>query len=60
MISLAKKLFAFVSQKKNANLSDKFPVSYDVTNLFTNIPLQEIIDVAINLIFNDKPNKNLT
>ena len=43
--------FAFVSQIKNANLSRKFLVSYNVTSLFTNIPLQETIDIAINLIF---------
>ena len=42
--------------RKNANLSKKFLVSYDVTSLFTNIPLQETIDIAINLIFNHNPN----
>ena len=42
-----KDLFYFVSQIKNANL-----VSFDVTSLFTNIPFQETIDIAINLIFN--------
>ena len=47
-----KDTFSFVSQIKNANLSKKFLVSYDVTSLFTNIPLQETTDIAINLIFN--------
>ena len=47
-----KDTFSFVSQIKNVNLSKKFLVSYDVTSLFTNIPLQETIDIAINLIFN--------
>ena len=28
--------------------------------LFTNIPLQETIDIAINLIFNHNPNLNIT
>ena len=37
-----------------------FPVSYDITSLFTNIPLQETIDIAINLIFNHNPNLNIT
>ena len=32
-----KDAFSFVSQIKNANLSKKFLVSYDVTSLFTNI-----------------------
>ena len=43
----------------NANLSKKFLVSYDVTSLFTNILLQEIIDIAINVIFNHNPNLKL-
>ena len=36
-----KDTFSFVSQIKNANLSQKFLVSYDVTSLFINIPFQE-------------------
>ena len=55
-----KDTFSFVSQIKNANLSKKFLVSYDVTSLFTNIPLQETIDIAINLIFNHNVNLNVT
>ena len=55
-----KDTFSFVSQIKNAGLSRKFLVSYYVTSLFTNIPLQEAIDIAINLIFNHNPNLNIT
>ena len=55
-----KDTFSFVSQIKNANLSKKFIVSYNVTSLFTNIPLQETIDIVINLIFNHNPNLNIT
>ena len=33
---------------------------FDITSLFTNIPLQETIDIAINLIFNPNPNLNIT
>ena len=55
-----KDAFSFVSQIKYANLAKKFLVSYDVTSLFTNIPLKETIDIAINLIFNDNPNLNIT
>ena len=51
--------FSFVSQVKNVNLSKKFLVSYNVTSLFTNIPFQETIDIAINLIFNHNPNLNI-
>ena len=52
--------FSFVYQIENANLSKKILVSYDVTSLFTNIPLQETVDIAINLIFNHNPNLNIT
>ena len=55
-----KDTFSFVSQIKNANLSKKFLVSYDVTSLFTNIPLQETIDITINLLFNHNANLNIT
>ena len=55
-----KDTFSFVSQIKNTNLSKKFLVSYDVTSLFTNIPLQETIGLAANLIFNHNPNLNIT
>ena len=52
--------FSFVSQIKNANLPKKFLVSYDVTSLFTDIPLQETIDITINLIFNHNLYLNIT
>ena len=55
-----KDTFSFVSEIKNANLSKKFLVSYDVTRLFTNIPLQETIDIAINIIFNHNPRLIIT
>ena len=55
-----KDTFSLVSQIKNANLSRKYLVSHDVTSLFTNIPLQETIDIAINLIFNDSHILNIT
>ena len=56
----SKDIFHFVSQIKNANLCKTFLVSYDVTSHFTNIPFQEAIDIAINLIFNHNPNLNIT
>ena len=55
-----KDTFSFVSQIKNANLSKKFLVSYNLTSLFTNISLQETIGIAINIIFNHNPNLNIT
>ena len=60
MITLAKILFLLFFQIKNANLSKKILVSYDVTSLFTNIQLQETIDIAIKLIFNHNPNLSIS
>ena len=57
---LSKDTFSFVSQIKNANLSRTRLVFYDVTSIFTNIPLQQTIDIAISLIFNHNPNLNIT
>ena len=50
---------SFVSQIKNAKPSKKFFVSYDGTSLFTNIPHQETIGTAINLIFDHNSNLNI-
>ena len=55
-----KETFYFLFQIKNANLSRKFLVSYDVTSLFPDIPLQETINIAINPILNHNPNLNIT
>ena len=55
-----KDTFSFVSQIKKANLSKKYIVSCDVTSLSTDIPLQETIGIAVNLIFNYNPNLNIT
>ena len=59
MITLAK-ILSFVSQIKNPNVSKKFLASYNVTSLFTNIPLEGTTDIAINLIFNHNPNLSIT
>ena len=42
-----KDTFSFVSQIEKANLSKKILVSYYVTSLFSNISLQETIDMVI-------------
>ena len=56
----SKYTFSFVSQISNANISKIFLVSYHVISLFTNIALQETIEIAINLLFNHHPNLNIT
>ena len=37
-------------------LINKFLISFDVESLFTNIPLQETINIAVELIFKNNPN----
>ena len=55
-----KDTLSFVPQINNVNLSKIFLVSYDITSLFTNIPLQKTINIAINLIFKLNPKLNIT
>ena len=55
-----KDTFPFASQMKNANLSRKFLVSYNLTSYFTNISLPETINIVKNLVFNPNPNLNIT
>ena len=38
----------------------KFLISFDVTSLFTNIPLEETINIAIDTIFQNYPNVKFT
>ena len=60
MITLAKDTFSFLSQIKNANLSERFFLFDDVTRLFTNVLLQQTIDITINLIFNHNSNLSIS
>ncbi|XP_065651296.1 uncharacterized protein LOC136079485 [Hydra vulgaris] len=46
--------FSFVEDLKQVDVTNKFMVSYDVENLFTNIPLNETIDIATELFFKDE------
>ena len=51
--------FSFVQEIQQFDFSDKFLVSYDVTSLFTNIPLSETIDLAVNAIIDGNMNPDL-
>ena len=51
-------LARFLCDLLSPNLPKK--IYYDVASLFTNIPPQETIDIAINLIFNHNPNLNIS
>ena len=42
------------------SVADKFLISFDVMSLFTNIPLSEATDIAINLIFESSPDIKFT
>ena len=50
-----KDTFSFVEELKTVSVTNKYMVSYDVTSLFTNIPLEETINLTINLLFEAKP-----
>ena len=52
--------FSFVSELKNVNTNNKFMVSFDVNNLFTNIPLTESINLAVSYIKQNSPNLKLS
>ena len=43
--------FSLVKNVQEVSVSDYFMVSYDVCTLFTNIPLKETIDLAVDIIF---------
>ena len=48
--------FTFVKELNQVSLNGKFLVSFDVTSLFTNIPLNETINLAVDLILSNEPN----
>ena len=55
-----KDTFTFVEELKRVSLVDKFLVSFDVTSLFTNIPLSETIKLAVDLIKISQPDLNIS
>ena len=52
--------FTFIEDLKNVSLQNKFLVSYDVVSLFTNVPLSETIDLAVNLIKSNDPSVKMS
>ena len=52
--------FSFVKEVQEVSVSDYFMVSYDVCNLFTNVPLNETIDLAVDIIFDNNKSMNIT
>ena len=47
--------FSFITDLKKQDLKGKYMVSFDVASLFTNIPLVETVDLAVDLIFTKYP-----
>ena len=43
--------FNFIQELNETDISDKFTISCDVTSLFTNIPLEETLNLAVETIF---------
>ena len=55
-----KDTLSFVEELKTVSVTNKYMVSYDVTSLFTNIPLEESINLTINLLFEAKPDLKIS
>ena len=50
----------FVEELKTVRVTNKYIVSYDVTSLFTNIPLEKTINLTIILLFETKPDLKIS
>ena len=44
-----------MQELKKVSIPDKVVVSFDVCSLFTNIPLEETIEIALDLITENHP-----
>ena len=49
----AKDTFNFIEDLKQVRRTDKFMISFDVESLFTNIPLNETIELAVDLLMDN-------
>ena len=52
--------FTFVTDIRKVSANNKFMVSYDGISLFTNVPLNETINIAVEVIFKNNPNIKIT
>ena len=50
----SKDTFTFVEELKQVSMTNKFMVSFDIVSLFTNIPLEQTINIAIDYIIKSK------
>ena len=52
--------FTFCEEIKKVSAANRFLISHGICSLFTNIPLNETIDIAVNLLFEHNPSLNIT
>ena len=52
--------FSYVKEDQEVSVSHYFMVSYDVFSMSTNIPLNETIDLAVDIIFDNNQKMNIT
>ena len=52
--------FTFLKDLANRNIEGKFTTSFDVSSLFTNIPLEETLDLAVKLILENNSELKIT
>ena len=52
--------FTFVEDLKGTNVNDKFITSFDVVSLFTHIPLQETLELAVKTILDKHPDLKIS
>ena len=50
----------FCGEIKKVSATNRLLISYDVSSLFTCIPLKETTDVAVNLLFDLNPGLNIS
>ena len=55
-----KDYFSFCKEIKKVNSTNKVLISYDICSLFTSIPFNETIGLAVKLIFDNNPNIKIT
>ena len=52
--------FTFCEEIKNVSVTNRFLICYDTCSLFTSIPYNETVDIAVNLLFEHNPGLNIT
>ena len=52
--------FTFVKEINELKHTNKFLTSFNVVSLYTNIPLNETIDLAVDVIIKNEPNLNIS